>query len=98
MNLDPWEGGGAGPGAAQRMSLDEIRQQQQDMITEQDHGLENLSRALKRQQEVGLAMQDEITEHNGDHYYLLTLYYSGQYCYMHFSCLLLAIFPIVQCS
>ena len=67
-NLDPWEGGGAGPGAAQRMSLDEIRQQQENMIAEQDQGLENLSRALRRQQEVGLAMQDEITEHNGEYY------------------------------
>ncbi len=58
-------GEGAGPGSAQRLSLDEIRQEQQQMISEQDKGLENLSRALRRQAEVGMAMQDEITEHNG---------------------------------
>lgn len=65
--MDPWEGGGAthGPGSAQRLSLDEIRTQQQDMIGEQDKGLDHLSRALRRQQEVGLAIQGEITEHNG---------------------------------
>ena len=65
--LDPWEGDGAthGPGSAQRLSMDEIRSQQQDMIAEQDKGLDHLSRALRRQQEVGLAIQGEITEHNG---------------------------------
>ena len=32
---------------------------------EQDLGLDALSKALRRQQEVGLAIQEEVTEHNG---------------------------------
>ena len=65
--LDPWEGGGAspGPGSAQRMSVDQIRAEQQQIIDEQDKGLDALSKALRRQQQMGLDMQDEITEHNG---------------------------------
>ncbi|XP_064406020.1 syntaxin-8-like [Halichondria panicea] len=61
-STEPWEGGA--PGTAQRLSMDEIRREQQEMITEQDQGLENLSKALRRQAEMGLAMQGEITEHN----------------------------------
>jgi syntaxin 8 len=34
------------------------------MIDEQDRGLEAISATLRRQQKVGLAMQDEIAEHN----------------------------------
>ncbi len=67
--LDPWEGGGAGggagPGAAQRMSVDQIRAEQQEMIDDQDKGLDELSKVLRRQQQMGLDMQDEIQEHNG---------------------------------
>lgn len=63
IHLDPWEGGA--PGTTPQ-TLDDIRREQQALISEQDQGLENLSRALRRQQEVGLAMQDEITEHNGE--------------------------------
>lgn len=67
--LDPWEGGGAGggagPGAAQRMTMDQIRADQQAMIDDQDRGLDELSKALRRQQQMGLDMQDEIQEHNG---------------------------------
>ena len=33
---------------------------------EQDLGLDALSKALRRQQEVGLAIQEEVTEHNGE--------------------------------
>ncbi len=36
------------------------------MISQQDKGLENLSKALRRQAEVGMAMQEEIAEHNGE--------------------------------
>ena len=68
--LDPWEGGGAGagPGAAQRMSVDQIRAEQQQIIDDQDRGLDELSKALRRQQQMGLDMQDEIQEHNGTMY------------------------------
>ncbi len=51
--------------------MDEIRREQQEMITEQDQGLENLSKALRRQAEMGLAMQGEITEHNGESFFCL---------------------------
>ena len=34
--------------------------------SEQDLGLDALSKALRRQQEVGLAIQEEVTEHNGE--------------------------------
>ncbi len=51
--------------------MDEIRREQQEMITEQDQGLENLSKALRRQAEMGLAMQGEITEHNGESFFSL---------------------------
>ena len=66
--LDPWEGGGpgAGPGSAQRMSVDQIRAEQQLIIDDQDKGLDELSKALRRQQQMGLDMQDEIQEHNGN--------------------------------
>ena len=67
--LDPWEGGGAGPGAAQRMTVDQIRADQQAMIDDQDRGLDELSKALRRQQQMGLDMQDEIQEHNGMIYF-----------------------------
>ncbi len=63
-STEPWEGGT--PGSAQRLSIDEIRLEQQEMITQQDQGLENLSKALRRQASMGLAMQGEITEHNGE--------------------------------
>ena len=45
--------------------MDRIRAQHQEMISEQDAGLEELSRAARSQQKMGLAMQDEIKEHNG---------------------------------
>ena len=66
--LDPWEGDGAGigPGSAQRMSVDQIRAEQQQIIDDQDKGLDELSKALRRQQKMGLDMQDEIQEHNGN--------------------------------
>ena len=32
----------------------------------QDKGLDELSKALRRQQQMGLDMQDEIQEHNGE--------------------------------
>lgn len=35
------------------------------IIIEQDRGLEAISAALRRQQKVGLAIQDEVSEHNG---------------------------------
>ena len=35
-------------------------------LTEQDEGLEHLSRALRKQQEYGLAIQEEVDEHNGE--------------------------------
>ncbi len=46
---------------------DRIRSQQQEMIGEQDVGLKELSRAAKSQQKMGLAMQDEIQEQNGQY-------------------------------
>ena len=33
---------------------------------EQDRGLDAISAALRRQQKVGLAIQDEVSEHNGE--------------------------------
>ena len=33
--------------------------------TEQDRGLEALSQALRRQQNMGLAIQEEVVTHNG---------------------------------
>ena len=67
--LDPWERGGAGhgPGSAHRVTADQIRSEQQKIINDQDKGLDELSRALRRQQQMGLDMQDEIQEHNGNH-------------------------------
>ena len=35
-------------------------------LTEQDEGLEHLSRALRRQQDFGIAIQEEVDEHNGE--------------------------------
>ena len=46
-------------------TAEDIRMQQQDMIREQDKGLERVSNALRHQQRVGLAMQDEVKEQNG---------------------------------
>lgn len=46
-------------------TADEIRMQQHEIIKEQDEGLEHLSKALRGQQRVGLAMQDEVQEQNG---------------------------------
>ena len=34
-------------------------------LTEQDRGLDQLSLALRRQREVGLAIQDEVEDQNG---------------------------------
>jgi DUF2075 family protein len=45
--------------------VDQIRAEQQEMIDDQDRGLGELSKALRRQQQMGLDMQDEIQEHNG---------------------------------
>ena len=45
--------------------MDQIRAEQQQMIDDQDRGLDELSKALRRQQQMGLDMQDEIQEHNG---------------------------------
>ncbi|XP_003382897.1 PREDICTED: syntaxin-8-like [Amphimedon queenslandica] len=56
--------GGVGPGIGQRMTPDELQQQQRQMIAEQDRGLDAISAALRRQQKVGLAIQDEVSEHN----------------------------------
>ena len=66
--VDPWDGGGAshGPGSAQRMSVDQIRVEQQKIIDDQDKGLDELSKALRKQQQMGLDMQEEIQEHNGE--------------------------------
>ena len=61
MGIEPWERGGARGGAR----ADDLLVQQREMIKEQDEGLEELSRALRNQQKIGLAMQDEIQEHNG---------------------------------
>lgn len=72
--MDPWdERGGAshGPGSAHRMSADEIRAQQQMIIDEQDQGLDEISKALRRQRDLGLAIQDEVGEHNGKHFGLI---------------------------
>ena len=55
---------GAGPGLASRMNEDEIRTQQKQIIAEQDKGLDALSAALRRQRKIGLAIQDEVSEHN----------------------------------
>ena len=67
MGGDPW-GGGAGvvPGSAHRLSAGEIRSQQQAVMEQQDQGLEELSKGLRRQQQMGFDMQDQITEHNGE--------------------------------
>lgn len=77
--IDPWEGGGAsqGPGSAHRMTVDQIRTEQQQLINEQDKGLDELSKALRRQQQMGLDMQDEIKEHNGKIQRYLTLSGTG---------------------
>ena len=40
------------------------------VIPEQDRGLDQLSQALRRQREVGLAIQDEVVEQNGKICYL----------------------------
>lgn len=45
-------------------SVGEIRSQQQEIVTEQDEGLESLSRGLRSQQRMGLAMQDEVQDQN----------------------------------
>ena len=45
--------------------MDQIRAEQQQIINDQDRGLDELSKALRRQQQMGLDMQDEIQEHNG---------------------------------
>ena len=50
--------------------MDQIRADQQAMIDDQDKGLDELSKALRRQQQMGLDMQDEIQEHNGMIYYV----------------------------
>lgn len=49
-------------------SVGEIRSQQQEIVTEQDEGLESLSRGLRSQQRMGLAMQDEVQDQNGISY------------------------------
>jgi hypothetical protein len=61
-----WSGGpgSGGPGVGHRMTADEVRMQQQVIIAEQDRGLDQLSHALRRQREVGLAIQDEVVEQN----------------------------------
>lgn len=46
-------------------TAEEIRQHQQEMIQEQDEGLEHLSKGLRNQQRMGLAMQDEVQDQNG---------------------------------
>lgn len=49
------------------------------LITEQDRGLEQISAALRRQQKMGYAIQDEVGEHNGNkldrnnHIYLIDI-------------------------
>lgn len=60
--IDPYGRGGAMGGA---FSAEEIRRNQQHIIAEQDEGLEHLSKALRNQQRMGEAMQDEIQDHNG---------------------------------
>lgn len=56
-------GGGAVGGAFS--SPDRIRMHQDEILNQQDEGLEELSRALRNQQTMGVAMQDEIQEQNG---------------------------------
>lgn len=46
-------------------TADEVRSQQQEIIKEQDKGLEKLSKQLRGQQRKGVAMQDEVQEQNG---------------------------------
>ena len=44
---------------------DRIRAGHQEIIAQQDEGLEQLSKALRNQQKMGRDMQDEVQEHNG---------------------------------
>ena len=46
-------------------TADQIRLGQQEIIDQQDEGLEHLSKALRNQQRMGHDMQDEIQEQNG---------------------------------
>ena len=39
--------------------------------TEQDRGLDAISDALRRQQRIGFAIQDEVVEHNGKYSHCL---------------------------
>eukprot|EP00731_Ephydatia_muelleri_P028704 Em0020g348a len=57
-------GASVGPGRVHRLSADDIRLQQKQIIDEQDRGLEALSQALRRQQNMGLAIQEEVVTHN----------------------------------
>jgi syntaxin 8 len=61
VDVDGW---GGGPGVGQRLSPEEVRVQQQAVIAEQDRGLDQLSQALRRQREVGLAINDEVEDQN----------------------------------
>ena len=67
--IEPYHGGGVasgvGGGAEVISEAERIRAQQQEMISEQDEGLMELSRAAKHQRQMGLAMQDEVKEQNG---------------------------------
>ena len=49
--------------------MDQIRAEQQQMIDDQDRGLDELSKVLRRQQKMGLDMHDELQEHNGKYNY-----------------------------
>ena len=62
-DIVPWSGrGGGGVGVT---TTDYMREEQHQIIAEQDQGLEHLSRGLRKQQKMGLAMQDEIQDHIG---------------------------------
>ncbi|XP_020621228.1 syntaxin-8-like [Orbicella faveolata] len=46
------------------MSVDDMRRQQQQIIAEQDQGLEALSGIIQRQKVMGQAISDEVDAHN----------------------------------
>ena len=45
--------------------VEQIHAHQQELINEQEEGLQELSRAAKNQQRMGWAMQEEVKEQNG---------------------------------
>ena len=61
-SIEPWSGRGTAVGVA---SADCMREEHQQIMEEQDKGLEHLSQGIRRQKKMGLAMQDEIKEQNG---------------------------------